>query len=69
MTTTKILVRQNDIVYVDMDGVLVESRESKEEWEVGRLKQEFFLNKEPVFGAVEAFRLLSSKCNTCKSSA
>ena len=59
----KIKIRKTDIVYIDMDGVLVQSGESREVWEKGRLVPGFFLNKEPVIDAVKSFRFLSEKCN------
>lgn len=46
-----------------MDGVLVQSVETKDEWTKGKLQQNFFLNKTPVSMAVDAFKLLSEHCN------
>jgi 5'-nucleotidase len=46
-----------------MDGVLVQSGETKDEWTTGKLQQKFFLDKPPVSMAVDAFKLLSQHCN------
>lgn len=56
-------IRMNDVVYIDMDGVLVQSGESPEEWANLRLKPGFFLTKLPVENAIKAFELLSQKCH------
>lgn len=60
----KLKIYKNDVVYFDMDGVLVELGNSKEEWEAVKKKPEFFLNKKPLKGANEVFRLFSNHCNT-----
>jgi 5'-nucleotidase len=59
----KVIIYKNDIVYVDMDGVLVQSGETKDEWTTGKLRKDFFLNKAPVSKAVDAFKLFSRHCN------
>ena len=59
----KIKVGRNDVVYVDMDGVLVQNGESKKEWEEKRLRKGFFLDKPPLALAIEAFQLLSNNCD------
>ncbi len=59
----KIKICKTDVVYVDMDGVLVQSGETKDEWTTCKLQQKFFLNKPPVSMAVDAFELLSQHCN------
>ena len=60
----KIQISKNDIVYVDMDGVLVENNVSKEEFQIKRLEKGFFLNNNPVEGAVESFIKLSENCSS-----
>lgn len=56
----KIELLKTDIVYIDMDGVLVQKDEVnfKEE----RLKKDFFLDKNPIINAVESFQFLAQHC-------
>lgn len=61
MNTIK--VNKDDVIYVDMDGVLVQSGESKDEWANFRLLPGFLLNKKPIENAIEAFNILSKNCN------
>jgi len=63
MNTGKIEIRKTDDVYIDMDGVLVQSNESPEEWRENRIKKGFFLNKKPVENAVASFQFLNQQCN------
>lgn len=56
----KIEIQKSDIVYIDMDGVLVEKNDVnfKEE----RLMKGFFLDKAPIVNAVESFQFLAQNC-------
>lgn len=63
MNTKKIEIRKTDVVYIDMDGVLVQSNESPEEWQSNKLKKEFFLNKKPIDLAIESFQFLNQHCD------
>lgn len=56
----KIELLKKDIIYIDMDGVLVEKNDVnfKEE----RLKKGFFLDKKPILNAVESFQFLARNC-------
>ena len=56
-------LHRNDIVYLDMDGVLVEKEDLKEQWDENRLKQGFFLAKSPLEGALDSFNLLSKNAD------
>ena len=58
----KINVSKKDVIYIDMDGVLVQSNETKEEWYQNRLIAGFFLKKIPQNLAVDSFKFLVSKC-------
>jgi len=58
----KIIITKSDIVYIDMDGVLVQKNGSIN-FKQGRLKQGFFLHKEPIDGAIEAFKLIAQHCD------
>ena len=57
----KIELLKTDIIYIDMDGVLVEKSEMnfKEE----RLKKGFFLDKKPIINAVNSFQFLAQHCD------
>jgi len=59
----KIEIAKSDIVYIDMDGVLVQSNVTKSEFQKRRLEKGFFLNNEPVYMAIESFVFLSYHCN------
>jgi 5'(3')-deoxyribonucleotidase len=63
MKNEKIEIRKNDVIYVDIDGVLVQSNESREEWNSKRLTKGFFLDKKPVELATEAFKTLFDNCD------
>ena len=49
------------ILLIDMDGVLAEN--NAEDFKTQKYKKGFFLNKKPLKGAVEAFKLLSEQYN------
>jgi 5'-nucleotidase len=54
-------IEQKPILLFDMDGVLVEI--GTEDFQTHKNKQGFFLNKPPIAGAIESFKLLSSYFN------
>ena len=56
------LENPRELLFIDMDGVLVQIDDDKKDWEKNRIKKGFFLSKQPVKGAVEAFHFLSNKC-------
>ncbi len=60
--TTEIIIKRTDVVYFDMDGVLVENESDQEMWRKNRLKKGYFLNKKPMPSAREVFELFNSNC-------
>lgn len=57
----KIKLHKSDIVYIDMDGVLVEKKELN--FEAEKRKKGFFLSKSPIIDAVSSFKYLATKCD------
>jgi 5'-nucleotidase len=55
-------IKRNDVIYIDMDGVLVQSGESDHDWKSNKYSQYFFIDKPPIAMAQEAFHFLSQRC-------
>ncbi len=60
MESVKIL--EKDIVYFDMDGVLVELGNKPEEWNTCKNEKGYFLKQKPINGAIQAFHTLANHC-------
>lgn len=59
----KIEIKKNDIIYIDMDGVLVKNNTVATEWKKERIREGYFLEKEPMHLAIKYFHFLSQRCN------